>query len=694
MRFLCALLALGAAVLCTATVCPPGCDPHQGAYTPVCDSVGKCTSCNAGLWGDQCDKSCASGCNPRTGAYTPICDRDTGVCSSCKQNAYGHADVWGHLCDKPCSADCHTNPGTYDPVCDRETGICTVCKENAYDRVARWGSNCQHECSADCHPNTGAYVPVCDRETGICSVCKENAYDHVARWGSNCQNECGENCNPDPQAYSPVCARNSGVCSSCKGATNGEPGWWGEDCRERCGEGCTTSCDATTGACASCSSDFWGADCGARCSNLCEPNNPLEYNPPRVCNAQTGVCAHCKSGWGGVRCWYNKLHCEACQALLSKVYSTLTFKGVDCDEVVDLVGGGCLSTDALSVVFTGGTDTPVAIPAAVGCLAAGTAVRHACEEAFPTTPAVITQLIHRAAAHTCQHTGACHTAPVGTRGHEDAARSALRGVDPGAEPRSNTVTAPKGWPNNFTALGATLVVTATNVTQPHKFRFKASESQGRSTLAAVGAVGAETPSFLTMALAMDCSVGGGDIARVWGNGTCLVVGGSGPCRVQQPLFQFVNSIVTAVVGPGVTLAPAGHGVVAGKAGEVWSCASASGRLEIAFAPTGTPLALTAAVNATQMSIAFSSVSSSEPSFDKDLCNEALASLVVVTSTAPAHSHHGLPSSAIAAIVVATLLVVVAVVGVVWHRRRTPQSWLHGRELTPLSAGLLANTEAE
>jgi len=217
------------------------------------------------------------------------------------------------------------------------------------------------------------------------------------------------------------------------------------------------------------------------------------------------------------------------------------------DAIAEEVGGSCLGADVVGEVATLGADSEVGIPAAVGCVAAGTAIRdYIADHGLPRTPPAITRFVDTMAARACHNTGACSPPPT--------TRSAERDGGRGGE----TVTRSAGPGAAITAFSTDMQMLV-NGKPSRSFRFKASVAQRRTSQAVLNA----SPSpVVTAALAFECSDEGRVVARQWSNGTCLRVEGVGStlCEISDPFGQLVGSLAALALGDTTPtpLQPAGH----------------------------------------------------------------------------------------------------------------------------------------
>ncbi|KAK7481923.1 hypothetical protein BaRGS_00026831, partial [Batillaria attramentaria] len=315
--------------------------------------------CEAGYWGDQCDKTCNRGCVDGT------CNRDDGQC----QCAPGWREPSCAVCDdshygQDCSRDCgrctggvpchitgrcpSCEPGYVPPLCQNSCPVkkygqncalsCGHCADNVTCHhvdghcpdgcgsgyrgelcdiecaTGRYGQNCSELCG-NCHNKA-----ICDHVTGHCPQgCPGNFSTTLCKvcvaglWGENCTESCGQ-CAGDGS-----CDRMTAECSAgCVAGWNGTvcqqkvcvAGLWGENCTESCGQ-CAGdgSCDRMTAECsAGCVAGWNGTVCqqkvcvaglwGENCTESCG-----QCAGDGSCDRMTAECsAGCVAGWNGTVC--------------------------------------------------------------------------------------------------------------------------------------------------------------------------------------------------------------------------------------------------------------------------------------------------------------------------------------------------------------------------------------------------------
>ncbi|XP_060558052.1 scavenger receptor class F member 1-like [Ruditapes philippinarum] len=329
--------------------------------TDFINFMGRCASCVALKYGDECNNTCPSNCG--------ACTSDT-KCSWCKNNVY-----YGSFCQHRCSVGCDgqrcskydgycstgcrhgyigdkcdtCEPGLYGSYCDLScpencyacfsASNCTVCKSGFY------GETCNNTCSLGCYGN-------CTIADGRCLECKPDFFGEfcVACQGGtygvtcsklcrdidlNCQgcisDELGifENCTKCNigsylvshvgQSYNRcINCSNEGLCES--GCVRGK---WGDMCNFNCQTSCL-ECSQTDGACLECTRDTFLDDCSKNCSTNCNATAS-----DKICTRDAGKCLHgCKS---------NTKYGEYCENLCS-----YTCKNEKCDWKTGHCLEGCI----------------------------------------------------------------------------------------------------------------------------------------------------------------------------------------------------------------------------------------------------------------------------------------------------------------------------------------------------------------
>lgn len=342
--------------------CNQKCDTasHHCVDNPNCNPVhGLCTGgtnggCLAGWYGfdDQhnafaCDLQCPSANNC---INSPECDGMTGLCTggrnaNCKPGFYGmELPLYWYHCRTPCPS---TNQCSDSPSCDRYSGGCNgggsaTCKSGYYG----WDPVLQrYHCSTPCASPNCADAPNCDRATGKCTggnsgSCKAGFYGYDA--GVQ-QYTCNQPC---PSSSVQHCAGTPGVCdgvtgmcttSGWDGCENGYYGYDQETGKLSCDQQCNSAyhcahdnlCEGDTGLCCwghGCASGYWGSIPSINlytCSNGCSSNCG---GGAGTCNEGDGTCDGCRPGYTGPLCTSPSGLNKICNALTSKLISSMLDK--------------------------------------------------------------------------------------------------------------------------------------------------------------------------------------------------------------------------------------------------------------------------------------------------------------------------------------------------------------------------------
>jgi len=152
----------------------PGTDGCEAKVDPSTgNTVGVCTKCKVGFYGDDCGQSCPEDC--LTG-----CDQDSGECFGCTDG----------LCGFSCDDEC-TNGLKLCKSCDQGCGKCTSCLKGTYDLDSNCGELCGNCADFDC-----------DDRDGECSgQCLQG-------WsGMKCDTPCSASCS-----FPKVCMNDACVC--------------------------------------------------------------------------------------------------------------------------------------------------------------------------------------------------------------------------------------------------------------------------------------------------------------------------------------------------------------------------------------------------------------------------------------------------------------------------------------------------
>lgn len=148
-----------------------GCDVKVQNATG--QSVGVCTKCKVGFFGENCKTACQKEC-------LSGCDKDHGSCYGCTDG------LCGDTCEDKCMAG-----WAVCKSCDQSCGKCTSCPKGSYDLESKCGKLCGNCNDFDCD----------DRDGECKGQCLEGW------WGMNCDKPCIATC-----AAPKICANNTCVC--------------------------------------------------------------------------------------------------------------------------------------------------------------------------------------------------------------------------------------------------------------------------------------------------------------------------------------------------------------------------------------------------------------------------------------------------------------------------------------------------
>ncbi|XP_060594291.1 multiple epidermal growth factor-like domains protein 10 isoform X2 [Ruditapes philippinarum] len=252
--------------------------------------TGKCLQCDAGRYGNLCQKRCGYCQRDLKGLVK--CNTNTGNCRSDCENGY-----FGERCDKPCK-NCISV--TKSKQCEKITGECIsgclpgwfykTCNETCSSMclhrtchqisgycvegcITGWyGNKCEKHCNDNCKRS-------CDQISGNCSE------GCITGWyGNKCEKDCNDNCK------NRYCDNLNGYCTyGCS------QGWFGETCESVCSDKCLhNSCHSSAACKYGCLPGWFGNTCETSCNIAC-------YN--RSCDQTTGVCEFgCINGFNGPKC--------------------------------------------------------------------------------------------------------------------------------------------------------------------------------------------------------------------------------------------------------------------------------------------------------------------------------------------------------------------------------------------------------